>query len=437
VGSRLFLAIPLATIASIGFLILWVGAPRPITSARVWGGPTEGVRRWTGWIEVETLRDGRRPLAGAHVRVTGRVGDGRVAEIDVVLDEAGQGEVALDFGEDVLEALQLTVRHEERALVGGEIAIARARWHARASRRGGYFPSSSRGTGALRMAPGRGAFAVPFEAPLWMRAEKDGRPAAGERIQLSSSGARVTPESTVTDAQGIAVVTLAPSEHVVSVSAKIAFAGDAPALFNASVPVVPGASLIERRDQVLVVRSPIERPEVYVTLVSEQARLLGTRVPLHTEGNGSSSGSLELPRGLPERTWAVVESARGAPLSELVGWPLFTPRDEPAFTFDARDVLALDGFPGATARERKRQLGVRRIALALGLAGAFFSGLVVFWNARRQSRRLTAHLHAQLREEGEGEGVLQKPAGGGVVLAILVIALGFLLTAVVAAWRLS
>jgi hypothetical protein len=429
--------VPLLTVLLIGALVLWVGAPRPVVSARAWGGPTEKLSRWTGWVEVGARNGLGRPLSGATLHITARASRGLQAETIATLDANGQAELALSFGERPPEAFVLTVRHEGRTLAEGDVRVTVAEWRARASQRGGYFPVSSRGSGILRAAPARGAFAVPFEGPLWMRAERAGpHPAPGVRVELSSSGGRIQPNAVVTDEHGLAAATLTPFEHVVTLNARVAFGPGASADLTASVPIVPGASMAERRGDVLVVRSPVERSEVFVTLVSEAGRLAGARVPLRSEGNGMSNGTLALPADLPAETWAVVESARGAPHGERVGWPLFAPRGEPAFTFDARDVLVLDGFPSATKRERDRQLAVRRIALAMGLGGAFFSALSVYLNARRESRRLTTHLDAQLAGE-DGKTVLAKPVRGGVLLAMTLIALGFLLVAAVTAWRLG
>lgn len=436
-ASRIFVAIPLLAVASIGTLVLWVGAPRPVLSARLWGGPTDRLARFTGLIELERQGDLRVPRSGATVQVSARAESGATAQTVARLDPDGQAEITLDFGRRAPGSFQISLQEAGRVVAEGRVQLTGAEWAAKASVRGGYFPVASRGSAALRAAPARGTFAVPFASSLWIRAESAaGRPWPGARLELSSSGARVEPTSLVTDARGFGFASLTPLEHGVTLTVRASGSTDGAEL-TASVPVVPGALMAERRDRVLVLRSPIARSEAFVTVVSEAGRLLGARVPLQADAQGMASGSLDLPAELPAKTWAVVESVRGAPSAERVGWPLFDPRGEPAVTFDARDALLLDGFPHARAQERDRQRTVRRIAVGIGLAGALFSAFSVILNARRQGRRLTAHLEAQLTLEGESSIGLAKPSRSGLWLAVALIALGFLLTAAVAAWRLG
>lgn len=435
--SRIFLVIPLLTVALIGVLVLWIGVPQPATSVRVWGGPTDRLARWTGWIEVETRGKLTRPLSNATVQVAAIAADGRAAETSVELDGEGQGELTLDFGAEPPKSFQLSIREIDRELVRGDVALSHADWVARASRRGGYLPVSSRGAGVLRAAAGRGAFAVPFKGTLWLRAESPPlRAAAGVRIELSSSGASIEPSSVVTDAEGIAVASFTPAEHAVTLAARVALGSSGTTELTASVPVVPGALMAEREGGLVRIQSPIERQEAFVTIVSESGRWFGARVPLRADGRGMAKGSLVLPPKLPDRIWAVVESARGAPGGQRVGWPLFEPSGEPAFTFDARDVLVLDGFPKAMKKEQDRQRVVHGLTLAIGLCGALASAGLVFGRARKESRRLSAHLDAQLGMDDAEKRVLATPSTGRLTMAITLIALGFLITAALMAFSL-
>src|SRR5690606_23788144 len=198
------------TVLGLALLIFWVGAPRPISGARLWGGPTDGSTRWTGWLDVRT---DEQPWAGAVIQVVAVAKDGARARSNVVLDAEGQADIALDFGASVPGGFHVVIASHGEVLAEGEVALGVDAWRARASRRGGHLRTSA--GGAIAIAPARGAFAVPFEGPLWIRLERPGR------VALRAEGARVRPAEVTTDHDGVALATLTPEEHVVTLSARL------------------------------------------------------------------------------------------------------------------------------------------------------------------------------------------------------------------------
>jgi hypothetical protein len=292
----------------------------------------------------------------------------------------------------------------------------------------------------VRVAAAHGAFAAPFPGPLWLRVEDPPlRPAAGARVELSVEGARVQPTRATTNAQGIAEVELTPSEHAVTLNATITLANGEVTHATTSVPVVPGAFVAEQRGEVLAIASPVERAEAFVTLVTEDARLFGARVPLDTDARGIARGELTLPAELEKLRggglWAVLESTRLAPRADRVGWPLFSVPGEPALTLDARDELVLDGFPAARERERTRQRRVGRAVIGIGLLGALASALAVLIRARREKRRFAAELDAELDPDAKARVVVA--SSRGEIVSIVLIFVGFVVTAAILAWRFT
>lgn len=433
VGRRFFLLIPLLTTAAVAGLVLTVGAPRPIESARLFGGPSDSRARFTGWLETWTEGVPRAP---GKAKISGFTANGTRSETLVSLDQDGQGEFSLDFGDAPPGPFRIRVERGGRSIVEGEVDLPVRVWRSRGSQRGGFYRVASRGGGAVvRIAPARGAFAVPFAGPLWIRVEEPGaKGIPNARVELSVDGAAIDQRSVLTDLDGFARVSLTPSEHVVSLQARVLLEGGEVTELSTRVPIVPGAFNLTRRGDRLHVSSPVERSEAFVTLVTEEARLFGARVPLKVEPRGTASGELALPPGLPERVWAVAESTRGGTTRERLGWPLFEPVGEPALTLDVGDQLLLDGFPRAAQRERLRQKKVGRVAVALGALGAVSSALGVLVQARQRRRGFAEKLERELAPL-ERAGLLSRGLSPDA-LAMSAILLGFMITALFTAWRL-
>jgi hypothetical protein len=430
VGRVLFALLPIVTFVVVGVLVLWVGAARPVESIRVWGGPTDRAPRFSGWIEAEI--DGRAQ-AGKVLQLTARPAQGEPLHVSQALDDQGRAELSFDFQRPPLW-FELSATLPSGNVSTGRIELSAQRWLSTASHRGGFSRLPEAGALSVQIAPARGVFAVPFPGELWVRVSRQGAAVVDTKVDLKADGAKIQRETQRTDARGIARFMLTPTEHVVTARATVTASDGLRAELSFSVPVVPGAILIERRGNALQVRSPIEREEAFVSLVSEQGRWSGARVPLVAFGDGTAQGALELP-ALPGDGpyWAVAKSDPAAPSSVTVGWPLFA-GDEPAQTFDVGDRLLLDTEPAALARERDRRRSVRRLALAVGLLGALTSALSVVIATHRGRRAARAYLSAELGAEGGAELLPAQSARS--LLSITLIVLGFFAIAAIAGWRL-
>lgn len=428
-GRLLLALLPLTTFVVVGVLVLWIGAPRPVEVVRLWGGPTDRLPRFSAWVEVEI--DGR-PLSGGKLRLSARPAQGSARSATPTLDAEGRAEFSFDF-ERAPESFELTVETERGLLGQGKVALAAQRWLAGAGRRGGFSRVAQTGTLTLQIAPARGAFSVPLPGVLWVRVAQGGAAVQGAKVQLKSDGARLEGESAESNAAGLARFTLTPTEHVVTARVTAVAPDGARGELFSSVPVVPGAIQIERQGGVLRVRSPVERSVAFIALVSENGRWLGARVPLTALGDGTAVGALEVPTLPTEPSWAVAKSEPTAPSSGSVGWPL-AESSEPALTLDVADSLLLDTQRVALGREHERRLGIRRLALGVGLTGALFSVLTLAWATLRQRKQLGSHLAAELGAEPSAE--LLPPQSARSIAAIALIILGFFAIVAIVAWRL-
>lgn len=422
--------VPIVTLLAVAFLVLVIGAPRPVESVRLLGGPTDQLSRFSGLLLAE--RDGA-PLASARLELFARAESGATARGEVTLDADGMAETALDFAK-IPRAFSLSVVRDGRELVRTRVGLSHDVWLARAQRRGGFHGGAASGELSISIAPGRGVFAVPFASPLFVRVAEAGHPVAGAELELRSDGAKLSPARVTTNAEGIARVELTPLEHVVTLQAR-ATAGERSGALAATVPIAPGALMVRATTEGLRVNSPVPRDVAYLTLLNESGRLRGLRVALKATSEGAESDLIPLD-GLPAGpVWARAASEPFATGTSAVGWPLLETKDAPAKTLDVRDVLLLDSSAAAANIERARRRRVLGWALVVGLCGALLSIMTVLLRARRSGRRLEAHLDSAL---GSGASARLAPRAGARSLSgVVLIAVGFLVVAALLAWRLG
>ncbi len=421
--------VPLATLVAVAAIVFRGGASRPVESFRLVGGPTDRLASWSGWVEAAVDGSARR---GGSFDVEAVSTRGARAEQHIELDAEGRAPLRLDFGREPPGAIQVRVRAEGRLLAHGTLALAADHWRNGAARRGGYFSAHSPGELSLSIAPGRGAFAVPFAAPLWIHVERGAAPAADVELTLEAEGASVTPRQLRSDARGFAQARLTPREHVVTVAVH-ARAEAATGELSASIPVVPGAMFVELEAGQLRVRSPIQREAAFVTLVSEMGSLQTARVALSPSSDGSASGVLSVAEPPSPSAWAVVSGEPSGSSSALVGWPVVVDETPPR-TFDVANRVLFDSAPTALAEERARRRRVRAIALWVALAGALLSVFDLMSRARAKQTALEAHLAGELGAERSRE--LAPRANSRSLLVAGLILIGFLGAAALVGYRL-
>ncbi|MFZ5891905.1 MAG: hypothetical protein ACOY0T_12695 [Myxococcota bacterium] len=422
--------LPVLTLLVVAYIVLVVGAPRGVVSLRLSGGPTDRLARYSALLAAE--RDGK-PFTGETFELFARSPDGQRAHTRAELDAEGYAEVALEFPR-APGSFRLEISHQGEALAYGTIQLPNELWRSRAQRRGGFFGRASQGSLKVSMAPGRGVFAVPFTAPLVVRVERAGVPVADAEIDLHSEGARIVPQHGRSDSRGLLQVQLTPFEHVVGLRVKAKSAEDTGEL-SANLPVAAGALFAARTATGLRVYSPIVRDSAFVAFLNQDGRLRGQRVALTPSPEGAESAEISLDGLPPGPLWARVSSEALPTGTSLIAWPLFETNDEPPLTWDVPDFILLDSSAEATRREKARRRRVFRLAIGVGLVGAFASILVVLLSARRSSQRLDAHLEGAL---GAEEALrVAPPAKNRSLISTVLIALGFLVLAALFAWRLG
>jgi hypothetical protein len=431
------LALPVVTVAVVTLALLTAAAPRPFRVARLFGGPTSGDR--LAWrVEVTDLVESRgevveRPVTGEKAAV--RVWSGRHEAARVVtLDSEGAAEVAFDVprgGEPVV----VGVSQQGVELALGAIRLDSERWARTARRRGGWVNGHAGGYD-VRVAPERGALAVPFDEGLVVDVARSGAPVVGAALELTATGGRVTPRAGRTDSRGRARFSLAPEEHALGVRVVVS-ENESRSEVTFGLAVVPGALRARLAGGALVVESPVPRETAYVALVTERSRLWGARVLFPGGGRGETSARIPLPLLPSPPAYAVVATASDLRSASAVGWPLAARADgEPVTTFDASEALLLDGRPLGAARESARRARVRWATVAFCAVAVLLELALLLRYARARDRELDDHL--------EREGVLGDEArrlaparSAAILVAVAAVALGFLLLAIAAVLRLG
>jgi hypothetical protein len=429
----LLLALPVALVAFVTVVLVMGGSARPYRVARVWGGPTDGrhvsLRVEAFEVVVDRASVQEIPISAGNVFVELRA-PGFDARRGVALDAEGSAEVAFELPSPAPRLEVVVLQAEE--LVRAPIALGAERWAAAARRRGGWATFRA-GVFAVKVAPARGVFAVPFEDPLWIEVSRGAAPAASVNLRAKGSGAVVNPELLTTDASGGAAFLVSAREHAASIT--LALEDDREqAELTFTLPIVPGAIRASSDGRLLTVSSPVPRDVAYFAYVTEHERLLGGRIPLRSDGSGiGASATVPIPPLDPAPEYVVVSSERDLRSPAAVGWPLAlgAAGQEPRRTFDAVDALLADGRPRAAAREARRVARVRWVVAAFAAGTLALELLLLIAFTRSSDRTLDLHLEGAGMSPDDAERLAPKRAPR-VVIALVVIALGFFLVAAMA-----
>jgi hypothetical protein len=170
---------------------------------------------------------------------------------------------------------------------------------------------------------------------------------------------------------------------------------------------------------------------VYLGYFDERQRFGGARVELASAPDGRLLGELPWPAELTTSPlWVVASSQPDLASPSAVGWPIVGFDGPDPRTFDARELLLLDGAPAARLREERRARRIRWVTAAYA-ALALLATLVLFV---RRVRDADARIERHLAEAGVDDAVLSivPLRRGRAVLAAACIGLGFIVLAVFA-----
>ena len=448
-SSRLVLtSLPVVTVAVIAFALFVVGAPRPYYGARVYGGPTEGVSALSLRLAVvERFVEVEAPAELGPISVSVRAGNAS-SKREVTLDPGGMAAVTLELGREAgMAEIEVSAPGPAgRALVlaAGHAELSVGEWRARERLRGGWLKGSLKGNASIRVAPARGAFAVPFVDPLWIDVYGAAGPVAGVTLGIEPDGFDLVGGSGTwtTDAAGRVTVQIAPRDHVawLKVSAKNGAGIDAE--WSGPIPVAAGALHATREGSNLRIESAIERDVAYWALESERERMAGGPVRMTSTGRGGAVALIELPVLGKPPLWGVVSGEPELDSASTVGWPLGSSTDplavDPPLARSVPDRLLVDGLLLGFRADAERRQRARHLALGFTLLAGLLAAVLLVREGRRSAAQLDAHLRRAGASDDEADAIAQKKSRWlGVVVALLCIGMGFLVVLLVALHRIG
>jgi len=421
-GRFLLFVAPLSAVLVV-LLGVVSGGERAVQSARVYSGPTQGQSELSLRVELgERDRVIEVPVADAAFRVTVAEGGQRV-EIMVRLPRARDS--ALELW--VESAGDVAAPPLARGLVLGNAQAFRAA----ASRRGGFQSGRHVGDLLLAVAPAHGVLVIAqgaLDDELVIRAQRAGEPAANAPISVKLEGAEPATALVRTDGQGLARLKLRPSEPTLRVALESSANGVVDGSLAARLEVVQGAIRVTREGNSLQLESGGAATRAFLGFFDEQRRYLGAQVALGAAPDGRLVGTLPWPNGLSASPlWVVASSQPDLASPSAVGWPVVGAHEPDPKTFDARELLLLDGAPVARVREQRRARRVRLVTAGY----AALSLLITLWLFVRRIKDADRDIERHLSRSGIDDAALSiAPRGKGrALLAAACIGLGFIVLA--------
>lgn len=411
------------------------GTARAYRSARVYGGPTQGVSELSLRVELgERDKIAEVPVTRERFALVAIAGGQRVATAQGQTDEQGVAEVMLRLPRPHDSALELWVEPastDAAPLAKGLVLGSTGAFQQTARRRGGFTRGRYTGEVELSVAPARGVLVTAqgaLDDELVIQAQAVGSPVSDARIGVKLEGAEPASAEVRTGRDGLARLRVRPTEASVRVALNGVAEGIGSGTLAARLEVVQGAIRVTRRDSTLLLESSGAADLAYLALFDEKRRYAGLRVPLAAGPDGRLVGEAPWPSGIDAKPlWVVASSQPDLASPAAVGWPV-TAEGEPApQTFDARELLLLDGAAGARQREAKRVRRVHVVTVGYALL-AMAVTLLLFV---RRVREADAGIERHLAREGidDAEHSIAPVVRGRTVLAACCIGLGFVVLA--------
>lgn len=436
-GRILLFVTPVSAVAVV-LLGVVSGGVRPFRSARVYSGPTQGITDLCLRVELgDRDRVVEVPAGGVPFSVYALRGGQRMASSRGRTDELGNAEVRLQLPRPVDSAFELLVEPVgadlpplARGLVlGSTDAFKRA-----SRRRGGFQRGRHTGPLALSVAPARGVLVTAqgsLDDELVIRAARGDEVVVGVPITVKLEGAEPSEAQVTTDTLGLARLRVRPSDAEVRVTLSSASQEQGESTAATRFEVVQGAIRATKQGDVLLLESSGAAPIAYLGFFDETKRYGGARVPLVLAPDGRLVGELSWPHfAASSPLWAVVSSQPDLASPSAVGWPLGDLRTPDPKTFDARELLLLDGAPAARLREERRAKRIRLVTAAYATLALLLTLYLFVRRVRDADRSIERHLaRSGISEEVLSIAPIRK---GRAVLAAACIGLGFVVLVVFA-----
>jgi hypothetical protein len=286
----------------------------------------------------------------------------------------------------------------------------------------------------LSVAPAQGVLVVAqgaLEDELVVRVERRGAAVSGARVRALLEGAEPAESEAKTDSAGLSRIKLQPREQQVRVSLTASAEGLGEGTLSTRLDVVQGAIRATRRRDRLLLESSGAASAAFLGFFDERQRYTGLHATLAPAPDGRMFAELPWPPGLTASPlWVVVSSQPDLNSPSAVGWPVGDALAPAPQTFDARELLLLDGAPHARLREERRARRIRLVTAGYGSMALLLTLVLFVRRVRDAERDIERHLRRSGLEPGMDSLV---PARKGVgVLAAACIGLGFVVLVVFA-----
>ena len=436
-GRFLLFVTPLS---AVGVVLLGVvsGGVRPFRSARVYSGPTQGITELSLRVELgERDRVMEVPLENTSFGVVAVEGGQRVASARGRTDALGSAEVTLHLPRPRDSALELWVEpqsHVEAPLARGLVLGNAKTFQQAATHRGGFQNGRHAGELELAVAPAHGVLVTAqgaIDDELVIRAERAGAPVVDARIGVKLEGAEPAEAHVKTDAHGLARLKLRPSDAQVRVALEATADGIGDASLAARLEVVQGAIRVTRRGDQLLVETSGAASHAFLGFFDENRRYGGLSTALTPAPDGRLIANVPWPAGLSASPlWVVASSQPDLASPSAVGWKVAGTDEPDPRTFDARELLLLDGAPVARLREERRARRIRWVTAGYASIALLITLLLFVRRVSDSDRDIQKHLaDAGIDDLVPSIAPVKK---GRAVLAAACIALGFVVLAVFA-----
>lgn len=433
-----------APLSAVVVVVLGVvsGGERPFRSARVYSGPTQGQTELSLRVELgERNRVIEAPVTDTSFNVVVVEGGQRVASARGRTDALGSAEVLVRLPRPRDSALELWVEpvgHDAAKLARGLVLGSTQAFRAAAGRRGGFQRGRHGGEIELGLAPAHGVLVTAqgaLDDELVLQAQRAGAPVPNARIGVKLEGGEPAESQVRTDERGLARLRVRPSEATLRIALAATAEGVGEGTLAARLDVIQGAIRATREGDLLKLEGSGAANHAFLGFFDENRRYLGTQVGLAPAADGRLLGTLPWPAGLPAKAdatelWVVASSQSDLASPSAVGWRIAGPDVPDPRTFDARELLLLDGAPAARLREQRRASRIRWVTACYASLTFLLTLLLFVRRVRQADRAIEEHLSRV--GIAESSSSIAPSTKGRAVLAAACIGLGFVVLALFA-----
>jgi hypothetical protein len=302
------------------------------------------------------------------------------------------------------------------------------------TRRGGFQGGRRAGEIELSVAPAHGVLITTqgaLDDELVIRASRAGAPVAGARIHIELDGAEPERADRRTDELGVARLRLSPREPTLHLKLE---AKAEPALegsLTTRMDALRGAIRVTREGDKLRLVSSGAASRAFLGFFDQDRRYAGVHAELTLAPDGQLVAELPWPTGLSANPlWVVASSQPDLASPSAVGWPVVGANQLDPQTFDARELLLIDGAPFAERREERRERRIRWTCASYTITALLITLLLFARRVRDAERAVAQHL-SRAGVDDEARSIAPLTSGWGVVAAAC-IALGFVVLALLA-----